>query len=282
MTSDAYKTFINKLSDGVNINNLRFDDLSAFPIPLPPLPEQQRIVAILDEAFAAIATAKENAEKNLQNARELFESYLQGVFANPGDGWKMKRLGEICVFKGGGTPSTKVEKYWKGEIPWVSPKDMKSKFISDSQDHVSNEAVENSATSLISKGSILIVVRSGILARVVPIAITERELTINQDLKAICPNKNIDSDYLYYFFQGNMLLLLSMVSRGATVHRLTTDHLRELLIGFPPLPEQQSIVAKLDALSAETQKLEAIYRQKLADLDELKKSVLEKAFSGDL
>ena len=79
----------------MNINNLRFDDLSAFPIPFPPLPEQKRIVGILDKAFSAISTVKANAEKNLQNAHELFESYLQGVFAKPGDGWEKKRIQDI-------------------------------------------------------------------------------------------------------------------------------------------------------------------------------------------
>ncbi len=102
--------------------------------------------------------------------------------------WPTRTLGEVCQFRGGGTPSKSVERYWRGKIPWVSPKDMKFDVVSDSIDHVSEEAIENSATSLIPKDSVLMVVRSGILARTVPIAITGRALTINQDLKALCPN----------------------------------------------------------------------------------------------
>ena len=246
------------------------------------LPEQQRIVSILDEAFAAIAKAKANAEQNLRNAKEVFESYLQGVFEGKGDGWEEKTLGEVCLFKGGGTPSTKVKEYWEGEIPWVSPKDMKSKIISNSQDHLTIEAIKNSSASLIPKGSILIVVRSGILARIVPIGITEEVVSINQDLKALCPKKNIDSNFLCYFMEGNMRFLLSKVTRGATVHRISTDSLRDLRIGVPNIKDQQTIVKKLDTLSTETKKLEAIYQQKINDLEEMKKSILQKAFSGGL
>jgi type I restriction enzyme, S subunit len=95
MTSGAYKDFISALADGANINNLKFSDLQRFPVPIPPLPEQHRIVAILDEAFDGIAATKANAEKNLQNARALFESHLQSVFAERGEGWVVKPLGEI-------------------------------------------------------------------------------------------------------------------------------------------------------------------------------------------
>ena len=84
MTSEAYKDFIGELSDGANINNLKFDDLRKFQVPYPPLPEQKRIVGILDEAFEGITTAKANAEKNLQNARALFESHLQSIFTQCG------------------------------------------------------------------------------------------------------------------------------------------------------------------------------------------------------
>jgi type I restriction enzyme S subunit len=161
-------------------------------------------------------------------------------------GWVTKRLGEVCDFRGGGTPSKAVERYWQGDIPWVSPKDMKFDVVSDSIDHVSVEAIEGSATSLIPKDSVLIVVRSGILARIVPIALTGCELTINQDLKALCPKKGIDARFLYYLLEGKMDVLLASVSRGATVHRLTTDLIRSVDFLLPPLPEQQRIVAILD------------------------------------
>lgn len=162
------------------------------------------------------------------------------------NGWQTKTLGEVCQFRGGGTPSKAVDRYWRGDIPWVSPKDMKFNVVSDSIDHISRDAIAGSATSLIPKDSVLLVVRSGILARTVPIAITGRPLTINQDLKALCPNKEIDARFLYHLLSSKMDVLLSMVSRGATVHRLMTEQVRSLDFTLPPLPEQQRIVGVLD------------------------------------
>ena len=270
------------MSGAVGHKRVAKEFVENYPIPIPPLVEQERLVALLDEAFAGIDAAKANAERNLNNARALFDNYLAQVFSQRGEGWLEKRLCDIVDFKSGGTPSKANSDYWRGDIPWVSPKDMKSSVIYESIDHISETAVKNSATSLISAGSVLMVVRSGILARIVPIAITGRDLAINQDIKALCPHKNIDSEYLFYFLQGKMPDLLSMVSRGATVHRLQTDFIRMMRIAVPPLPDQQAIVAKLDALSAETKKLEAIYRQKIAALDELKQSLLHQAFTGEL
>jgi type I restriction enzyme S subunit len=161
-------------------------------------------------------------------------------------GWQTKTLGEVCQIRGGGTPSKGIPKYWRGDIPWVSPKDMKFDVLSDSIDHISQEAIDGSATSLIPRGSVLIVVRSGILARTVPIAITGRDLTINQDLKALCPNGLVDARFLYHLLDSKMDTLLSMVSRGATVHRLMTEELRSVDFLLPPIPEQRRIVGILD------------------------------------
>ena len=162
------------------------------------------------------------------------------------EAWPLMRLGNVCHFRGGGTPSKAIARYWRGDIPWVSPKDMKFSVVSDSIDHISREAIENSATSLVPKHSVLMVVRSGILARTVPIAITGRDLTINQDLKAVCPNGALDARFLYHFLDSRMDELLSMVSRGATVHRLMTEQVRSLELRLPPLPEQRRIVRILD------------------------------------
>ncbi|MGE4265705.1 MAG: restriction endonuclease subunit S [Desulfovibrio sp.] len=282
LLSPKYRERLEAASTGTTMKNLSNTTLSELQISLPPLPEQQRIVALLDDAFEGIATAKTNAEKNLKNARELFESHLQAVFTQRGEGWEETTLGEVCDFKGGGTPSKAVERYWQGNIPWVSPKDMKFEVVSDSIDHISEEAIKNSATSLIPEGAVLIVVRSGILARIVPVALAGRELTINQDLKALCPKSMVEPRFLYCLLESMMPVLLSMVTRGATVHRLMTDQIRALAFPLPPRAAQQSIIERVDLMRDETQRLEAIYQQKLAALDELKKSLLHKAFSGEL
>ena len=160
--------------------------------------------------------------------------------------WETKALGEVCQFRGGGTPSKAVDRYWQGTIPWVSPKDMKSQIVSDSIDHISQEAIQSSATALLPAGSVLMVVRSGILARTVPIAIAGCDLTINQDLKALCPSGAVLTRFLYHLLDSRMDELLSMVSQGATVHRLMTEQIRSMEIVLPPLPEQRRIVGILD------------------------------------
>ncbi len=128
----------------------------------------------------------------------------------------------------------------------MSPKDMKSEIVWDSVDHITHEAVAQSATSIIEPGAVLMVVRSGILARTVPIALAGRSLALNQDLKALCPGPSIDSKFLYYLLESKMPELLSLVSRGATVHRLITDQIRDIEFRLPPLIEQRRIVGILD------------------------------------
>jgi type I restriction enzyme, S subunit len=160
--------------------------------------------------------------------------------------WQPKRLGDVCDFRGGGTPSKAVDRYWRGDIPWVSPKDMKSRVVLDSIDHITSEAIAASAASMIDPGSILMVVRSGILARTVPIGVAGRAVAVNQDIKALCPKPAVDSWFLYYLLEAKMSALLSLVSRGATVHRLITDQIRAIEFMLPPLLEQRRIVAILD------------------------------------
>jgi len=163
------------------------------------------------------------------------------------NGWAKRSIDDICVFRGGGTPSKKKASYWKGDIPWVSPKDMKSDIISDSIDHITTDAIEQSTTNLIPADSILVVVRSGILARTIPVGITGRDVTINQDIKALCPNGSVDAWFLFYFLKSRLGEMLALASRGATVHRIMADQIRQMDILVPPLPEQRRIVGILDA-----------------------------------
>ncbi len=192
-----------------------------------------------------------------------------------GLGWTQTTLEEVCDFRGGGTPSKAVHRFWKGDIPWVSPKDMKSEVVIDSEDHITAEAIENSTTSLIPKGSLLIVVRSGILARVVPIAITGREVAVNQDIKALVPRRGVEPRFVYHLLHAQMGTLRNLVGRGATVHRLLADQLRELPVALPPLPVQQRIVAILDEAFAAIATAKASAEKNLQYVQETFESVLQ-------
>lgn len=283
MTSDAYKDFIGELSDGANINNLKFDDLRKFQVPYPSPPEQERIVGILDKAFAGLATAKANAEKNLQNARALFEGHLQSVFARRGPGLDEKRLDELCTFSSGGTPSKSNSGYWSGEIPWVSGRDMKSSRLSDSALHISQAAVDESATRMAPIGTLLILVRGMGLAHGAQIAELLVPCAFNQDIRGIHTSPGLFPRYLLFALRDRINssdTVLSTAAHGTL--KIDSDELQKVTIPVPALEKQQRIVAQIDALSVETQRLESLYQQNLVALDALKKSLLHQAFSGQL
>jgi len=197
-------------------------------------------------------------------------------------GWTQRKIDDICDFRGGGTPSKANENYWRGEIPWVSPKDMKSDVITDSIDHISANAIEESTTNLIPSGSVLVVVRSGILARTVPVAITGREVAINQDIKALCPDKSVDSWFLFYFLKSRLEEMLALASRGATVHRIMADQIRAMEIPVPPLAEQQRIVGVLDEAFASLATAQAHAAQNLQNARALFESCIQVEFGKDV
>ena len=280
MTSDAYKKFIGALSDGANINNLKFGDLGEFEIPLPPLPEQQRIVAILNEAFAAIAKAKANVEQNLKNAKELFESYLQGVFEDKGDGWEENILKDVCELKSGTTISPSLERT-EGDVLYTKVGDMNlpdnEVEINTSSRFVNSREIK--INQIIPEGAIIFPKRGGAIATNKKRKIIKPTI-VDLNTMAIIPSKKIDKDYFFHWFQ---LFDLNSISNGANIPQINNYSFDEVYIPYPKsIKEQQVIVQKLDALSTETKKLEAIYQQKINDLEELKKSLLQKAFSGEL
>lgn len=257
--------------------------LGALSIPIPPLAEQQRIVGILDEAFAGLATAKATAEKNLQNARALFESHLQSVFSQRGKGWVETRLDELCTFSSGGTPSKSNSSYWRGEIPWVSGRDMKSTLLSDSALHISQTAVDESATRMASAGTLLILVRGMGLAHGAQIAELLVPSAFNQDIRGIHAKPNLSPRYLLFALRDGINSSDTVLSNAAHgTLKIDSNELQKIMIPFPPIEQQRRIVSVIEALSEETQRLSAIYQQKLAALEALKKSLLHQAFSGEL
>jgi len=247
-----------KYVSGAAIPHIYFKDYKNEPFLWMSLPEQQRIVAILDDAFAKIEKAKANAEQNLKNAKELFESYLQGVFENKGDDWEEKRFDEICLLQRGfdlPTHSRKVGKY-----PLVS-----SNGITDRIDFCKVKAPG------------VVTGRSGTIGNVHFIEEDYWPLNTALYIKEFFGN---NERYIYYFLKQ---FDLSKYSSGAGVPTLNRNNVHSERVYFPnSKKEQKVIVKKLDALSDETKKLEAIYEQKKQDLEELKKSMLQKAFNGEL
>jgi len=281
LNSDWFEKLVIESSEGAAQMNSSTKKIKGISIPIPPLEEQERIVEVLDEAFAAIDKAKANIERNLTNARELFQSRLNDIFSNPFEDWEVKPLGEVCTFKSGGTPSKSKPQLWGDGIPWISSKDMKSDSILETQDSVTLEAV-GQGTRAVKPGTLLIVVRSGILMRKIPIALTGVDATFNQDIKALIVNSELSSEFLFWFLKGSEPTLLKLVTRSATVHRLETSVLTSFQIPIPESQEREAIVKTASLLNRLKKKLETKYLTELDNLEELRQSILEQAFEGKL
>lgn len=275
---NKYLKAIEDVTAYVTVKHISSRQIENIEIPLPPLPEQKQIVSILDKAFTAIDKVKFNTEKNLQNVKDLFESYLQNVFENPGEDWEEKKLDEIAFVKSGGTPSRAKKEYWNGNIAWYSSGELNDLYTKEPERFINDEAMNNSNAKLFPKGSLLIGMYD---TAALKMSITDRDATFNQAIAGVKPNEKIDLIFILHSINSIKTDLLNL-RRGVRQKNLSLEKIKDIAILLPPLNVQQTIVKKLDSLSKETKKLESIYQQKLNDLEELKKSILQKAFAGEL
>ncbi|MBK9257793.1 MAG: restriction endonuclease subunit S [Saprospiraceae bacterium] len=261
---------------GSSIPQLTVPMIRDYEIPIPPLPDQHRIVSILDEAFTAIAKAKANAEQNLRNAKELFESYLQRVFEK--GNWDVKTLNEVCEIVSKLIDPRKPE-FQKLIHVGAGNIETKTGLLSD---------LKTSKEENLISGKFLFDESMVLYSKIRPYLMK----VVNCNFRGLCSadiyplkpfEKLITKDYLYHLLLTKEFTDYAILgSQRAGMPKVNREHLFAYKLKLPSLTEQQVIVQKLDALSAETKKLEAIYQQKINDLDELKKSILQKAFSGEL
>ena len=248
-------------------------------IPLPPLPEQQRIVSILDECFAAIDKAKTNAEQNLKNTKELFESYLQEVFEI--GNWETKTLKDVAKVFGRGKSKHRPRNWeglYGGKYPFIQTGEVRNanKYVSNY--HQTYNEVGLAQSKLWKKGTICIT----IAANIAETAILDFDACIPDSIIGFeVDDKKADLNFAYYLLQY-FKAELQKLGKGSAQDNINLGTFENQYFPFPPLKEQQTIVRQLDALRAKMQKLEAVYQKKIADLEELKKSILQKAFAGEL
>ncbi|HOW61334.1 MAG TPA: restriction endonuclease subunit S [Candidatus Contendobacter sp.] len=267
---------------GLTVPKLNQGNLREIPIPLPPLPEQHRIVAILDEAFDGIATAKANAEKNLQNARALFESHLQSVFTERGEGWVDRQLASLCLEITVGHVGPMKKEYKENGVPFLRSQNIRPFEVSmDNAMFIDDTFHRVLKKSQLRPGD-LAIVRTGYpgTAAVIPPELPDSNCS---DLVIVRPGKEINPHFLAAFFNsafGKQLVLGKIV--GAAQKHFNITAAKEVMLHVPPMEVQHSIIEKADSLREETQRLESLYQQKLTALDDLKKSLLHQAFSGKL
>ena len=285
MLSPLFQEQLGKRSKGVAIKNVAsVKVLKEISIDLPLLPVQKRIVAILDEAFAGIDTAIANTEKNLANARELFESYLQQVFSQHGDGWVEKTLGDVCQFENGdrGKNYPSRSEFVDSGIAFINAGHIDDGVVDFTKmNYITEENYDLLSRGKIKLGDILFCLR-GSLGK---FAVIKNDIqgAIASSLVIVRPQTDLSTRFLLHYLRSG--LCKSMIEKyagGAAQPNLGAKDLAKFSISVPPKEQQKVVSEKLDALMLEAERLDRIYREKHNSLKELKQSLLQKAFSGEL
>lgn len=254
-------------------------------IPDISLAEQKQIVAILDKAFAAIDTAKANAQQNLQNAKELFESYLQNVFENKGDDWEGKKWGDLCHFvRGPFGGSLKKSMFKESGYVVYEQKHAIHNHFNQLRYFIDEKKFNEMKRFEVKPGDIIMSCSGVTLGRVAIIPDNIPKGIINQALLKLTPEKEVYVEFIKHWLRSNIFqTIIFKHSGGAAIPNVPAAKiLKEIIIPIPNIKEQKRIVKEIELTLIQTKKLEDIYTKKIADLEEMKKSVLQKAFSGQL
>jgi type I restriction enzyme S subunit len=248
-------------------------------IPAIPLPEQQRIVKILDKAFVAINKAKQNAEQNLRNTKEVFESYLQGVFENKGDDWEVKKLGEVADIEYGYTD--KSTEYGEYRYIRITDIDKNGQLIPNRKKYIKHS--KEAEGFLIQNNNLLMARTGATFAKVLLYKDYEKSVFASYLIRIKFKEK-IDNEFYWYFTKtSGYWKQASVLSSGAAQPHFNGVAVKKVIFQYPKsIKKQKLLIDKFQDISAETKKLEVIYQQKITNLEELKKSILQKAFKGEL
>jgi type I restriction enzyme, S subunit len=260
-------------SSSTTVLGIRQSELRKVKVPLPPLPEQKRI--------AAIASKADHLRRTRRYSQQLSDTYLQSVFLEMFEHYLTQSesvpLGSVVTITGGGTPSRDLPKYFTGDIPWLTAKDMRGKYIFDTQEHVTQDAVDRSATKVVPKESILLVVKSKVLMHRLPLAISKVSLCHGQDIKSIQCHKEVDPYFILYTLKYNEPNLLKQ-ARGANTEGLTLPMLREIPVPTVSIKLQQ----KFAAIVQNFERLRTQQREAERQAEHLFQSILHLAFRGEL
>lgn len=283
LISPGYKEFIEALSDGVNINNLKFDDLGRYTVPIPPIPEQHRIVAILDEAFEAIATAKANTEKNVQSARELHAAARSAAFSQVVRSAPRTRLADVVDRLTNGYVGPIRGVYIDEGVPYLLARHVRDNRLQfDGKTFVSDAFNLKHKKSMLKAGDLLLV-QSGHIGHCAVVG-PEHAGHNCHAMIVITPKPGLllGAYLAEFFYTAEMLTHFERIRSGSTVPHLTCGEVRETSIPVPAISIQQQMIERMSDVADARSILGEALTRKVAALDELKKSLLHQALTGQL
>jgi type I restriction enzyme, S subunit len=256
--------------------------LRDLPLKLPPLAEQRRIVEKVEALLGAVASASERVKYVQVNAKATKEAAIWGL-TDLEDTPRIP-LSKLGRWLSGGTPAKDRAEFWSGgELPWVSPKDMKRDFLSDSQDHLTKLAIDSGAGRLIPTGCVLMVVRGMILAHSFPVAVNRVPVAINQDIRALVPASGVEADFVLRCLQARRIEVLERVKESTHgTRRLESDDLFAIQIPLPEPEIQRNVAERIGEVLEKTDRVEGRVTSIRRRMDLVKRSVLAKAFTGEL
>lgn len=280
LQSQGFMKQMEAMSTGSTRKSVGIQNLRKAKVPIVSDKQQKKIVAILDQAFAEIDQARANAEQNLNNARELFDSYLNQVFSQRGEGWEEKKLGDVCETSSGGTPlKSRKEFYEGGDIPWLLSGEVgKKKYVLQSKNFITRDGLEGSSAKLFPIDTVLVAMYGATAGEV---GIAKIEASTNQAVCGILPNHKVIPEFLYFYFLHYKKELVAQAVGNAQPN-ISQAKIRNTYIPIPPVAVQEEVITKLNLLNNETNQINELSIKKLVLFDELKKSILQKAFSGEL
>jgi type I restriction enzyme, S subunit len=273
-----------QLQKGASYPAVNDSEVSCQTISIPPLSEQKRIVSIVDEAFEAIDIAIDNTKQNLTNARELFESYLNAIFTQKGDGWEEKKLEDVCesIIDCINKTASVIEE--PSPFKMIRTTNVRNGCVNiDSVRYVTEETYRQWTRRQTPKKGDVLLTREAPMGEVGMI-LTDDRVFLGQRIVSYRTDSNkLDNNFLLYALQSSDLQnQIKAFASGSTVQHMRVPDTKILRISIPSLLTQRQVVQKINCLRTQSQRLEAIYRQKLTALNELKQSILHKAFTGEL
>ena len=299
MNADGYAEHANMIARGATMSRISRSQLGQFWLAFPNIEEQQAIADFLDKECAQIDSIAADLEKQIALLQQYKKSLITETVTKGLDKsvpmkdsgvewigeipehWEISRVRHLASLCSGATPSKDVLSYWEGNIPWVSSQEVKSDIIKDTSLHISEEAINSCSTQLMPAGTLVMVVRSGILQHTIPVALLGVPATINQDIKAFQFNHLMLPAYFKYYIQGENDALLSVIIKDkTTVESVDNQLLLSLKIMVPPIEEQKAIVAFLNYKCGYIDKILNDKQEQLNLLMQHKKSLIYEYVTG--